>query len=165
MSSSDDDTPLAAAKLKGPATNGTYPVGGHWASALVLSVAQTAKLYPSIYCLVNQIASPKKPSPLIITSLLGSGPKSRNIIPKSVDKAMDKANQAANNAPAGISIRNGPVDEMDLDEPTATGTSKRKARISMGNGHSYKEVSEDDKPLVCHFAKTSEVRLDNANRC
>ena len=76
---------------------------------------------------------------------------------------MDKANQAANNAPAGISIRNGPVDEMDLDEPAATGTSKRKARIS--NGHSYKEVSEDDKPLVCHFTKTSEVRLDNANSC
>ncbi|CAF9921993.1 MAG: DNA topoisomerase 1 [Heterodermia speciosa] len=100
MSSSDDDTPLAAAKRKGPATN-------------------------------------------------GSGPKSQNIIPKSVDRAMDKANKAANNAPAGISIRNGPVDEMDLDEPTANGTSKRKARGSMGNGHSYKEMSEeeDEKPL------------------
>lgn len=90
---------------------------------------------------------------LILTSLLGSGPKSQNIIPKSVDRAMDKANKAANNAPAGISIRNGPVDEMDLDEPTANGTSKRKARGSMGNGHSYKEMSEeeDEKPLVCHF--------------
>ncbi|KAL8796694.1 MAG: hypothetical protein Q9195_001084 [Heterodermia aff. obscurata] len=100
MSSSDDDTPLAAAKLKGSSMN-------------------------------------------------GSRPKSQKIIPKSVDKAMDKANQAAKNAPAGISIRNGPVEEMDLDEPTANGTSKRKARGSMGNGHSYKEVSEeeDDKPL------------------
>ena len=80
---------------------------------------------------------------------------------------MDKANKAAKNAPAGISIRNGPVDKMDLDEPTANGTSKRKARGSMGNGHSYKEMSEeeDDKPLVCHIAEKSKVRLDNANGC
>ena len=80
---------------------------------------------------------------------------------------MDKANQAAKNAPAGISIRNGPVDETGLDESTAIGTSKRKVRGSMGNGHSYKEMSEeeDDKPLVCHFAKQSELRSDNANSC
>ena len=111
--------------------------------------------------------SPEKRSSLIIIRFLGSRPKSENIISKSVDKAMDNANQAAKNAPAGISIRNGPVDEMNLDEPTANGTSKRKARGSMGNGHSYKEMSEeeDDKPSVCHFAKKSEVRLDDANSC
>lgn len=68
---------------------------------------------------------------------------------------MDKANQAGQNAPAGISIRNGPVEEMDLDGPTTNGNSKRKVRGSMGNGQSYKEVSDEDedKPLVCHYSR------------
>ena len=65
---------------------------------------------------------------------------------------MDKANRAGKDAPAGVSVRNGPVEEMDLDEPTVNGASKRKARGSIGTGKSYKETSdeEDDKPLVCH---------------
>ena len=65
---------------------------------------------------------------------------------------MDKANRAGKNAPAGISIRNGPIEAMDVDEPAVNGTSKRKARGNMGTGKSYREASdeEEDKPLVYH---------------
>lgn len=89
---------------------------------------------------------------------LGINHKSKDIIPKSLDKAMDKANPTPKNAAPGISIRNGPLVEMDIDEPSANRleinshvNSKRKARNSTGNRKSYKEVSEDDdddKPLV-----------------
>ena len=67
---------------------------------------------------------------------------------------MDKAHPPAEHGAPGISIRNGPVDEMDVDEPVLNGNAKgkRKSRSSMGNGKSYKEASEDDgeegRPLV-----------------
>ncbi len=65
---------------------------------------------------------------------------------------MDKANPTRINAAAGISIRNGPVEKMEVDKlPNVT--SKRKSRESMVNGNSHKEASEsedDDKPLVGH---------------
>ncbi|KAL9632160.1 MAG: hypothetical protein Q9164_005495 [Protoblastenia rupestris] len=82
----------------------------------------------------------------------GNVPKSSNIIPKSLDKAMDKANPPTTNGAAGISIRNGPVEDMDIDEPQVNGhiNSKRKARNSLTNGKSYKDASEesdDDAPL------------------
>ena len=70
---------------------------------------------------------------------------------------MDKANPPALHGAPGISIRNGPVDEMDIDEPVTNGNpnGKRKARGSMSNVKSYKEASgeddEDDKPLVRHW--------------
>ena len=70
---------------------------------------------------------------------------------------MDKANPPAVHGAPGISIRNGPVDEMDIDEPAVNGNAhgKRKARSSMVNGKSYKEASEEDdeegKPLVRHW--------------
>ena len=66
---------------------------------------------------------------------------------------MDKANPPVQNGAAGISIRNGPVEQMDIDEPQINGAAgKRKARSSMGIGKSYKEASDeeddDDVPLV-----------------
>lgn len=66
---------------------------------------------------------------------------------------MDKANPTTKNAAPGISIWNGPMEEMDIDE-APNGTSKRKARGSMANGKSYREPTEseeDDKPLVSHL--------------
>ena len=83
----------------------------------------------------------------------GNAVKSKDIIPESVDKAVDKANPPAQNGAAGISVRNGPVEEMETDKPQANGTAgKRKSRGSLGNGKSYKEASEDDDeddiPLV-----------------
>ena len=84
----------------------------------------------------------------------GHPPKSKGIITEGVDKKMDKANPPAAHAAPGISIRNGPVDEMEIDGPVLNGNAngKRKARSSMGNVKSYKEASgedgEDGKPLV-----------------
>ena len=81
----------------------------------------------------------------------GNAPKSSDIIPESVDNAMDKANPPVQNGAAGISLRNGPVEEMDIDKPQTNGTTgKRKSRSSLSNGKSYKEPSDedDDVPLV-----------------
>jgi DNA topoisomerase-1 len=48
----------------------------------------------------------------------------------------------------GISLRNGPVDEMDVDTPATANGIKRKSSM---NGKSYKDNTEsddDDVPLV-----------------
>jgi DNA topoisomerase-1 len=74
-------------------------------------------------------------------------------IPKSVDKAMDKASSSAKNAPAGVSIRNGPVleDKMEIDG-AINGTSKRKSRTSTSKAVNYNiqgsDSDEDSVPLV-----------------
>ncbi|KAL9102606.1 MAG: hypothetical protein Q9163_002250 [Psora crenata] len=91
--------------------------------------------------------------PLAGGNSMNGHPKSSKRIPKSLDKAMDKANPPVTNGAAGISIRNGPVAYMDLDEPQANGhiSGKRKARKSVISGNSYKEPtdeSDDDAPLV-----------------
>lgn len=51
---------------------------------------------------------------------------------------------------AGISIRNGPVQDDSMDIDTPNGTAKRKARNSVGNNTSYKDESDSDDaaPLV-----------------
>ena len=67
---------------------------------------------------------------------------------------MDKANPPVANGAPGISFRNGPMDQMEIDGPGINGkaSSKRKSRGSMGKGRSYKEASdeedEDEGPLV-----------------
>ena len=65
---------------------------------------------------------------------------------------MDKDLPSNGHVEPGVSIRMGPVDEMDVDAPGTNGNvnGKRKARSSMTNGKSYKEQSsdDDDKPLV-----------------
>lgn len=82
------------------------------------------------------------------TTTNSASAKSKETISKAVDAAMDKQNGETNGAALpGISIANGPVEDMDVDKPTSNG--KRKA--SMTNGNSYKEASEsddeDDVPL------------------
>ncbi|KAF2217956.1 hypothetical protein CERZMDRAFT_55324 [Cercospora zeae-maydis SCOH1-5] len=50
----------------------------------------------------------------------------------------------------GVSIANGPVDEMDIDKPTTNGTTNgTKRKASLANGKSYKDDSgsDDDVPL------------------
>jgi DNA topoisomerase-1 len=95
--------------------------------------------------------------------MLGVSFKSKETISKSLDRAMDKSNPAGEVSQAGISIRNGPVDEMDIDGP-ATDThlvngakGKRKSRASLGNTKTYKEASSDpdvdDAPLVWFQAR------------
>lgn len=86
--------------------------------------------------------------------ILGHPHRSADTIPRSLDKAMDAANKPAKHAAPGISIRNGPVEAMDIDQQPGP-NSKRKGRASMSNGVSYKDASDDseeDKPLVCHFS-------------
>ena len=88
--------------------------------------------------------------------LSGMGPKSSDKIPKSLDNAMDKANSSKTGEQMGISLRNGPLEEMEIDEPIGATSkkngAKRKARESMTNGKNYKEASseneEDNEPLV-----------------
>jgi DNA topoisomerase-1 len=82
---------------------------------------------------------------------------SKPTIPKSVDKAMEKASSKTKFAPAGVSIRNGPViDEMDVDTHSSSANGKRKARTSIGVAKpTYKDDSEEEsdvKPLVSLFA-------------
>ncbi|KAL8783350.1 MAG: hypothetical protein Q9213_004669 [Squamulea squamosa] len=75
--------------------------------------------------------------------------KSTDIIPKSLDKAMDAANKPTKHAAPGISIRNGPVEDMDVDERYGA-SGKRKGRAGMSNGVSHADESDDseeDKPL------------------
>lgn len=74
-------------------------------------------------------------------------------ISKTEDQALDKQVPSNGHVEPGISIRMGPVDNMDVDAPATNGAAngKRKARNSIPNGKSYKDASssdEDDKPLV-----------------
>lgn len=77
---------------------------------------------------------------------------SHDRITKDEDKALDKEVPSNGHVEPGISIRMGPVEDMDVDEPATNGNAngKRKARSSITNGKSYKHESseEDDKPLV-----------------
>ena len=66
---------------------------------------------------------------------------------------MDKGKPSNGHVDPGVSIRTGPVEEMDVDTPLANChmNGKRKARNGTTNGKSYKESSsseDDDKPLV-----------------
>lgn len=68
---------------------------------------------------------------------------------------MNKAGAKADYAPAGVSIRNGPVieDRMDVDGPTTNGNAKRKSRNSTSKTVNYKVdgsegESDDAVPLV-----------------
>lgn len=81
---------------------------------------------------------------------------------KNIDKKMEKSTNG-NYAPAGVSIRNGPVtDEMDIDIPAPNG--KRKARLSAGKAVNYNDAAssseEDNKPLV-FFSALSDISLES----
>jgi len=88
--------------------------------------------------------------------MLTPAAKSAANISKKVDKALDKAHPSTSSVQPGISIRNGPVEEMEIDEPHVNGTAngKRKSRGSIGTKTTYKEESSsdtDDLPLVYHL--------------
>ncbi len=84
---------------------------------------------------------------------------------------MDRANPSADTVQPGISLRYGPLEEMDVDELPTKGmqtnsnvTGKRKARQGLSNGTTYKEASsdeEDDKPLVCLGEQSTTARIRN----
>lgn len=77
---------------------------------------------------------------------------------------MDKQVPSNGHVEPGISIRMGPVDDMDVDPPVTNGNAnaKRKARSSATNGKTYKDASssdEDDKPIV----RLSTVRISTCS--
>ncbi|KAF2464040.1 uncharacterized protein BDR25DRAFT_99044 [Lindgomyces ingoldianus] len=81
-----------------------------------------------------------------------NGVKSQDRISKKTDRALDKQIPSNGHVEPGISIRMGPVEDMDIDAPLTNGNvnGKRKSRGSIANGKSYKDASssdEDDKPL------------------
>ncbi|KAH7364539.1 putative DNA topoisomerase 1 [Rhexocercosporidium sp. MPI-PUGE-AT-0058] len=73
-----------------------------------------------------------------------NGKLSQAHISKSEDKAMDQAIPSTS-APAGVSVRNGPVIEenMDVDGPTTNGNAKRKSRASISKPV-YKDGTDED---------------------
>jgi DNA topoisomerase-1 len=90
--------------------------------------------------------------------------KSKERISKNEDRAMDKEVPSNGHIEPGISIRMGPVDDMDVDAPATNGNAngKRKARTSTTKEKTYKDASsseDDDKPLVrmtatrCHWMR------------
>ncbi|KAF2806047.1 DNA topoisomerase 1 [Mytilinidion resinicola] len=82
-----------------------------------------------------------------------NGVKSEAYISKNIDRAMDKEDPSNGHVEPGVSIRMGPVEEMDVDTPALPNghtNGKRKSRGSTTNGKTYKEASsssDDDKPL------------------
>ncbi|KAG9204183.1 DNA topoisomerase 1 [Epicoccum nigrum] len=91
---------------------------------------------------------------------------SKDTIPKAVDKAMDKQLPANGHVEPGISIRMGPVDNMDIDAPNGTANGKRKSRGSIPTT-SYKERSgsedEDDKPLSKRRRTSQQAKYTQAD--
>lgn len=88
---------------------------------------------------------------------------SKDTVSESVDRAMDRALPSNGDVLPGISIRNGPVQEVDIPMPDANGVEvgggpvKRKARESLNRpSYAEPETSEDDnKPLVWRAAVSS----------
>lgn len=84
----------------------------------------------------------------------GTSTKSSDLIPKSVDRALDKAVPSGKTVEPGISLHNGPADDMDLGGSShrpgvsnGVSSSKRKSRTSLPK--SYKdESSDEDEPIV-----------------
>lgn len=74
---------------------------------------------------------------------------------------MDKAYPSNGAVEPGISLANGPVEDMDIDKPTTNGTTSTK-RKSLANGKSYKEESgseDDDVPLQ----KRRKTKVDSSD--
>ena len=71
-------------------------------------------------------------------------------ISRAEDKAMDRALPKKSTGLAGLSVRNGPVEDMDVDTPVTNGASKRKSRGSISKVNYRDNDSESDggAPLV-----------------
>ena len=91
-----------------------------------------------------------------LLALVPSPTLSKDIVAKKVDQAMDKTLPPSSDIQPGISIRNGPIQEIEMADAngveTNGDTTKRKSRGTM-HRPSYAEAEsseEDDKPLVGH---------------
>jgi hypothetical protein len=150
MSSSDDDTPLVKAKDQGKFSC-LRRRKCLFHALRVPSPLQTTRISHRIYS--THFHQVKTSIMGITANRTSSTAISSERISKDEDKAMDKQVPSNGHVEPGISIRMGPVDDMDVDAPATNGNAngKRKARSSITNSKSYKDASsseEDDKPLV-----------------
>ncbi|CAO2657047.1 Nn.00g058500.m01.CDS01 [Neocucurbitaria sp. VM-36] len=159
MSSTDDDTPLVKAqeggKLRSTKTRTfvtCFITGPHSRDDRLSSLPTLSLLHlpPSHFIQRGHSACISILKTMANDSL--SSAKSNERISKDVDKAMDAQVPSNGHVEPGISIRMGPVDDMDVDAPATNGNvnGKRKARTSVTNGKTYKDASsseDDDKPL------------------
>ena len=119
----------------------------NFACRLLVLVSQTATFRSKPYLVQDMLIS----SFAIVPHTL-----SKDIIHETVDKAMDRAVPPSGDVLPGISIRNGPVQEVDTPMPDANGVganggpAKRKGRENLAKpSYADAETSkEDDKPLV-----------------
>ena len=83
--------------------------------------------------------------------------KSSDRVDKSVDTAMNKETPSNGHVEPGVSLRNGPVQDTEMqDAPTAAQTNGVHSKRKAFTGKSYKPESdseEDDVPLVSTAAK------------
>lgn len=115
-------------------------------------------------------------SSLKLTPFQGSASKSNEKIPKGLDRALDRAIPSNDHVAPGISLANGPMEAMELDEPrvkdsksNGVANGKRKARQVVKNGPNNKDATsefEDDKPSVCrtHRYLTSGSQFADVDR-
>ncbi|KAK5113117.1 hypothetical protein LTR62_003696 [Meristemomyces frigidus] len=87
--------------------------------------------------------------------------KSKDTISKAVDAAMDKQAPTNGHVAPGISMAMGPVEVMDVDQPTTNG-SKRKS--SMANGKTYKDESDSDDAPLTKKRKTKVLDSDDDDK-
>nr|UWK20504.1 topoisomerase [Trichoderma psychrophilum] len=95
-----------------------------------------------------------------------SRPKGRlssSKISRAEDIALDKSVPKKGSGMAGLSIRNGPVEngEMDLDSPSTNG-SKRKSRVSITKVH-YKDESESDGEPLAKRQRSKKVQENDSD--
>ena len=76
--------------------------------------------------------------------------KSKDVVSRSLDTALDNA-QPSTNGDAGISIRNGPVEQAPGAKPHLNGHLSAKRKGRQNESKTYKEdssESDDDVPMV-----------------
>src|SRR6266536_813069 len=131
-SDSDDDMPLARANGRGKLPPYLHLLIAAMAVIVLSTLNHTRRITQMYFENLFQSRFMK-----IITNWSISVSDAR--IPKDVDKAMDKAAAKTHAAPAGVSIRNGPVveDKMAIDGPATNGNAKRKARNSVSRAVNY----------------------------
>jgi hypothetical protein len=159
MSSSDDDTPLVRGKPEGECTARIALVQarhGYLPLTRRLPLSSSTSPFNSLLARNPTISLQlAQTQPLNMADHPPTAKSNERISPEDVKK-MDAEVPHTDHVEPGISIRMGPVDaedKMDVDAPETNGNTngKRKARSSITNGKSYKDVSsseEDDKPLV-----------------
>lgn len=164
MSSSDDDVPLGKANGR-PVPNGKSHSGlrfdplaaiSHAPRTLsTLEIIHRTNLHLIRHCF-REIMSAFE------ADIAPSGvAKSSSMISSATDRALDKQIPSGSNVRPGISVRNGPVDAMDVDKGAMNGVNgKRKSRGSVVQKYRESSASEDDKPLVRFIA---EMRISLAH--